>query len=397
MKVVQINSTCSNGSTGKICVSVSKLMNERNIENYIMYTGRKDACRQGIVYAGDFYIKAQALCSRLLGNYGFNSVSATRRLIAELDRIQPDIVHLHNLHGHNCNLTMLFEYLKKKKLKVFWTFHDCWAFTAYCPYFDMAGCDKWLNGCEHCVQRRRFSYFFDRSKWLYKKKRELFSGLDMTVITPSEWLAGLVKRSFLGEYPVHVINNGIDLDIFRPTPGDIRERYDCGGKFIILGVAFGWGKRKGLDVFIELARRLDASYRIILVGTDETVDKQLPGNIISIHRTKNQTELAKIYTASDLFVNPTREENYPTVNMEALACGTPVLSFRTGGSPECYDASCGSVVNKDDIDAMESEIIRISASRPFTEEACLRKAARFKANDKFSDYIDLYENPDRAE
>jgi glycosyltransferase involved in cell wall biosynthesis len=229
---------------------------------------------------------------------------------------------------------------------------------------------------------------------MHNRKKALFSGLDMTIVTPSQWLADLVKQSFLKDYPVKVIHNGIDLSVFRPTPSNFREKYGIArDKKILLGVAFGWGARKGLDVFIDLAHRLDPDhYQIVLVGTDENTDKQLPENIISIHRTQNQAELAEVYTAADLFVNPTREENYPTVNMEALACGTPVLTFRTGGSPEILDETCGAVVACDDVDAMEREIIRICAEAPYSEAACLKRAEGFDHNQRFEEYIHLYES-----
>ena len=214
----------------------------------------------------------------------------------------------------------------------------------------------------------------------------------MTIVTPSQWLADLVKESFLAEYPVKVIHNGIDLSVFQPTENDFREKYGLQNKKIILGVAFGWGERKGLDVFVELAKRLDCEqYQIVLVGTDDSVDKQLPTNIISIHRTQNQTELAKIYTAADLFVNPTREENYPTVNMESLACGTPVLTFRTGGSPEIIDETCGAVVACDDVNGLEKEILRIFEQVPFSEDDCLKRATRFDMQDRFKEYVSLYD------
>ena len=214
----------------------------------------------------------------------------------------------------------------------------------------------------------------------------------MTIVTPSEWLASLVKESYLKDYPVKVINNGIDLNIFKPTESDFIKKYALENKYIVLGVAFGWGRRKGLDVFIELAKRLDEEkYKIVLAGTDDNVDKLLPDNIISIHRTQNQTELAEIYTAADVFANPTREENYPTVNMEALACGTPVVTFNTGGSPEMLDETCGAAVAKDDNDAMYNEIIRICEKKPYSMEACIKKAKGFDKNEKFGEYIRLYE------
>lgn len=391
MKVVQINAVCGFGSTGKICVGISRILSSQGIENYILYCTGSTDYPNGVKCAEPLP-KLQALRSRVLGNYGFNSRRTTRILIRELERIGPDVVHLHNLHGHNCDLELLMDYFREKKTKLVWTFHDCWAFTAYCPHFVMAGCEKWRTGCHHCSQRRTFSWFFDRSRWLYEKKKRAFSGLDMTIATPSEWLAGLVKESFLKEYPVVVVNNGIDLDVFKPTPSDFRQKYGISqDQFLLLGVAIQWVPRKGADVFMRLARRLDPErFKIVLVGTDDAIDKQLPENIISIHRTANQTELAEIYTAADLFVNPTREDTFPTVNMESIACGTPVLTFHTGGSPEIIDGKTGAAVDCDDEEALYRSIIRIEADRPFAREDCRAHALFYDENRKFREYAQLY-------
>ena len=390
MRVVQINTTCGIGSTGKICVGISQLMSEGGIENYVICTSTNSST-QGIAVSDRRYVKLQALKSRILGNYGFNSTAATKRMIRELDKINPDIVHLHNIHGHDCDLELLFTYFKDRGTKLVWTFHDCWAFTGYCPHFVMAKCDKWRTGCGGCVQKKEFSWFFDRSAELYERKKRLFTGLDLTIVTPSGWLASLVKQSFLSDARVVVINNGIDLDVFKPSVGDFRSKYGLEDKKMILGVSFGWGARKGLDVFIDLASRLPDDYRIVLVGTDDSTDKLLPENVISIHRTQNQQELAEIYSAADLFVNPTREENYPTVNMESLACGTPVLTFRTGGSPEIIDETCGAAVDCDDVDSLEREVRRICEDKPYSQEACVAKAQSFDKNERFKEYLKLYE------
>lgn len=392
MKIVQLNATCGRGSTGKICVAVSELLNKKDVENYILYSSGESTYPNGVRYATDTEVKLAALSSRVLGNYGLEAKRTTRKLISRLEQIRPDIIHIHNIHSHACDLELLFAFIRENHIKTFWTFHDCWAFTAYCPYFDMVKCDEWKRGCRHCVQRGQFSWFFDRSEYLYDRKKAVTEGLDLTIVTPSEWLAGLVKESFLRDYPVRVIHNGIDLTVFKPTPSSFREKYAIGNRHIVLGVAFGWGRRKGLDVFIELARRLDAAaYQIVLVGTDNAVDRQLPDGIISIHRTQDQTELAEIYTAADVFANPTREENYPTVNMEAIACGTPVITFHTGGSPEILDETCGSVVPCDDIDALEREIIRVCETEPYPVAACLAHAKGFDKDEKFKEYIALYE------
>ena len=392
MIIAQINATCGVGSTGKICVSVSELLSKNGIENYIFYSAGSSDYPLGIKYANENAVKFQTLLSRIFGNYGFESKSITEKLIKELEKIKPDIIHIHNIHSHNCNLKMLFSYIRKNDIKVYWTFHDCWAFTAYCPHFDMIDCDKWKTGCYNCPQRKQYSWFFDRSAYLYNKKRAAIKGVDLTVITPSKWLADLVKESFLKDFPVKVINNGIDLNIFKPTESDFREKYGCENKYIVLGVAFGWVERKGLDVFCELAKRLDGEkYKIVLVGTNDDIDKLLPDNIISIHRTQNQTELAGIYTTADVFANPTREENYPTVNMESISCGTPVVTFNTGGSPEMLDETCGAVVEKNYIDGMCNEIKRICETKPYSKDDCLKRAESFDKNEKFKEYIKLYE------
>lgn len=391
MRVIQFNTTCGVGSTGKIAVSISELLTKQGIENYILYSSSTNGFSTGISCCSPSYTKIQALKSRILGNYGFNSQFETKRMIAEIERINPEVVLLHNIHGHDCNLSLLFTYLKQKHIKLFWTFHDCWAFTAYCTHFTFDKCKLWKNGCHNCPQRKQVSWFFDRSSELYRKKKKLFSGLNLEIVTPSQWLADLVKQSFLKDYSVKVIHNGIDLSIFKPTPSDFRKKHGISpGQKLLLGVAFGWGKRKGLDVFIELAHRLDSSYQIVLVGTDDATDRILPKNIISVHRTQNQQELAEIYTAADVFVNPTREDNFPTVNLEALACGTPVITFNTGGSPECIDDTCGCVVPVDDIDALGEEIEKITKSPHESYRMnCMKKAMQFDKDSKFKEYIQL--------
>lgn len=390
MKIVQLNVTCGVGSTGKICLAVSELLWNKGIENYVLFSEGDSDYKYAVKYADRFEIKLEALKSRVFGNYGFNSKKLTERLIAKLDEIEPGIVHLHNLHGHGCNLEMLFNYFREKKIRLFWTFHDCWAFTGYCPHYDMTGCDKWQEQCSCCPQKKAYSFFFDRSDELYTKKQKLFTGLDLTIITPSQWLKNQVKKSFLKSCEVRVINNGIDLDVFRPRESDFRQRYNLSDEFLILGVAFNWDKRKGIDVFADLARTLPKDCRIVLVGTDEKVRKLLPENVITIDRTENQQELAEIYSACDLFVNATREDTFPTVNIESLACGTPVLTFDTGGSGEIIDSSCGIAVEKNDVLSLKDAVIYIKDSRPFTKEACLKKSAEYRKDDKFKEYSEIY-------
>lgn len=403
MKIASLNISI-NGSTGKIMLQLADLARShghlcqtyapvvftrgkrtvfQSMDNHFWWGTRAESCFH-------YYVGA------LLGRNGCFSQRGTRQLIRDLQAFRPDVIHLHNIHAFCINLPMLFRYIKKNNIRVIWTLHDCWAFTGHCPHFTLAKCERWKEGCHHCPQPRIYpKMYLDTSRWMYKRKKRWFTGVrDMTLVTPSQWLADLVGQSFLKESPVVIIHNGIDLSVFHPTENEFRKKYGISDKKkILLGVSFGWGMRKGLDVFIELSKRLDSEkYQIVLVGTNENVDKQLPANIISIHCTADQKELAEIYTAADLFINPTREDTYPTVNMESIACGTPVLTFRTGGSPEIVDETCGAVVDCDDIDAMEREVIRICDQSPFSVEACLSKAKAFDKNAKFEEYIKLYEN-----
>ena len=393
MKVVQINATCDIGSTGKICKSVSELLSKKGIENYIFYTQGKSDYSYGIKYVNDIEMILYKFVSKITGNYGFGAHFATKKLIKWIEEIRPDIIHLHNIHAHNVNLEMLFTYLKQKQIKCYWTFHDCWAFTGYCPHFTMIKCDKWETQCYECVLRKKYSWFFDRSESLFRKKKELFDGLNLEIITPSNWLASVVKKSFLSQYPIRVINNGIDITTFCPRKNNIRQKYGIEENVnIVLGVAFGWDERKGLDVFVELSSRLECNkYRIILIGTNDKVDSLLPANVITVHRTNNQIELAEFYSAANVFVNPTREENYPTVNMEAISCGTPVVTFNTGGSPEMLDKDIGRVVECNDVDSLEKNIRDICDNDPITIDLYLNKANEFDAMKCFEKYICLYE------
>ena len=396
MKIVEIN-TGNIGSTGNIMLGIAEIAKAEGHEVLVCCPDARDNRKKAVkdqLFIGDRLSRNLHLkCAELTGLNGCFSRLATKKFLKAVDKYRPDIIHLHNLHNCYINLPMLFNYIKKHNIPVVWTLHDCWAFTGHCPHFTMVKCDKWKTGCYHCPQYRQYpASYVDRTKTMWKLKKKWFTGVqNMTIVTPSQWLAGLVKQSFLQDYPVQVIHNGIDVSVFKPRKSNFRKEYNIRAKYIILGVSFGWSARKGLDVFIELAKRLDPdSYQIVLVGTDETVDQQLPKDVISIHRTSNQIELAEIYSAADLFVNPTREEVLGLVNLEALACGTPGVTFRSGGSPECYDETCGAVVDCNDIDRMEQEIIRITSQSVFSEKDCLERAKAFDSSVKFQEYVSLY-------
>lgn len=397
MKIVQINSVCGRGSTGKICVAVSELLSKGGVENYILYSRWLSDYPLAIKYEDDHYAKWQAFREKVFGTYGFEAKSATRKLIKNLEEIKPDIVHLHILHSHDCNLTLLFDYLREKHIKVFWTFHDCWALTGYCHHFDMIGCDKWKSCCNHCPDRKRFSWFFDRSEELHIRKKAMVEGLDLTIITPSVWMADIVNQSFMGSCPVKVINNGIDLEVFKPYGSyaaeveQCRLKYGLSGKRVILGVADVWGYKKGLFDFVKLRTLLSDDYLIVLVGVTDRIRKELPSGIIGVLRTQNQKELAILYSIAEFFVNPTYEDTYPTTNLESIACGTPVITYRTGGSPETIKRGTGWIVEKGDVESIADVIASNINGLTLMRNNCVEMASKyFDKKNCFTQYLSLY-------
>lgn len=393
MRVLQINSVCGIRSTGRICTDIAGVLEANGDDCKIGY-GREKILEKHEKYAVRIGGRLDELChvamTRVFDNTGFGSRRATKRFIKWVKAYDPDIIHLHNIHGYYIHIGVLFDYLKKAGKPVVWTLHDCWTFTGHCAYFSQINCNKWKEGgCSSCPQKRRYpaSLLFDRSNKNYLKKKELFTGIDnMVIVTPSNWIADLTRQSFLGNYPVKVIHNGIDVSVFKPTQSDFRKRYNLQGKVVILGVASVWGERKGFGDMIKLAELLSENERIVLVGLNEKQASALPKNIIGITRTNNAGELAQIYTAADVFVNPTYEDNYPTVNLEAQSCGTPVVTYRTGGSIE--SVPLGNVVEQGDVSGL-LEKIREIVEAPFGQ---LHDITEFASDYHYAEYCDLYRN-----
>lgn len=338
MKILQINSVCGAGSTGRIVWQIHEALTKAGHESYVTYgRGRSANCDAAVRIGNKLDVYYHVFLTRFFDLHGFGSKSATRKFIKWLERTNPDIVHLHNIHGYYINIEVLFSFLKDFHKPIVWTFHDCWPITGHCAHFTFAQCEKWKTGCYRCPEKSKYpkSVLLDNSAYSHKKKKKLFTGLkNLTIVTPSKWLVEIVKQSFLSEYPIRVIHNGIDTDVFKPTFGEFRKKYGLEGKFIILGVANKWEERKGLHYFLELSDYLNDDEVIVLVGLSERQIKKLPKNFIGIRRTNSAKELAEIYTAADVFLNPTLEDNYPTVNLEAQACGTFTITFDSGGACE---------------------------------------------------------------
>lgn len=393
MKVLQINSVCGYGSTGRIAADLSRVLQSHGDEALVLFgRGEAPADVAALRINSDFDIRMHGALSRLSDRQGFYSKKATERLVNEAERFAPDVVHLHNLHGYYLHLPTLFAWLERCGRPVVWTLHDCWAFTGHCAFFDFVGCERWKTECRNCPQKREYpaSLLADASSRNFQEKQALFcSAADLTLVTPSQWLGGLVGESFLQKYPVRVIPNGIDLEAFRPVEGLFREKYGLQGKKLALGVASVWEPRKGLDYLKKLPQLLKEEWKVVVVGVTEEQKKELPERVLGITRTNNVQELAEIYTAADVFVNPTLEDNFPTTNLEALACGTPVVTFDTGGSKEALHAACGIAVEKGNLPALAAAL---PTATQMAAASCRERARRFDRQHCFEEYRKLYQS-----
>lgn len=396
-KILAINSF-NIGSTGTIMLGILNTAADNGFHTFPSYPSSRSNYKKKvdneILISNRIERNLHLKLAYYTGNNGCFSRYGTKVYLKKIDQIKPDIIHLHNLHNCYINLKMLFEYIKIKNIPVVWTLHDCWAFTGQCPYYTMVKCDKWITGCHDCPQYKQYpASRIDRTKEMYELKKSWFTGVNnLTIVTPSEWLKNEVKKSFLKEYPVEVINNGIDLSIFKPTETVFRQKYNLADKIVLLGVANPWSERKGLNVFVELAKLLDDMYKIVLIGLSEKQIKELPKNVLGLPKTSNPTELAGIYSSADIFLNPTFEDNFPTTNIEALACGTPIVTYNTGGSVEVIEKYAGFVIKNNSINEL-IEIIKL-ISKNYKENFIhdrLLLAYKYMNTTNYEKYIKLYE------
>ena len=357
MKILMINIMCGIRSTGRICTDLATALEAEGNEVKIAY-GRENVPTQYKKYAvrigSDLDVYSHAIKARLTDADGLGSKTATKKFLKWVAKFDPDIIHLHNLHGYYINVPALFKYIIENNKKVVWTLHDMWAFTGHSGTCDMYNCEKWKTGCGNCPAYRDYpASLRDKSLHNFVWKENLFAKVnDMTIVTPSKWLAGLVKQSFLKDKKIEVIPNGIDIQQFSPLKNDFKKLYGIQDKILLMGCATSWGESKGLFDFYKLAENLDKRFQIVLVGLNKKQISDLPNNILGIERTNSVKELTQIYSAADVFVNLTYADNFPTVNLEALACGTPVITYKTGGSAECLAENNGKCFKKGDLDSI---------------------------------------------
>ena len=381
MRVLIINEVCGIGSTGRICSDLAFELEKQGHEVKIAY-GRHgyvpEDCKKYAIRIGTrMDVILHALQARLFDNAGFGSKRATRRFIQWMNKYNPDVIHMHNLHGYYINIEQLFHYLKDSNKKIIWTLHDCWAFTGHSAGCDAIECRKWIEGCGNCPQKNMYpKSWMDRSRANWKRKKALFSGVkNMEIITPSEWLLEEVKKSFLRDYDTLVIHNGIDTEIFKKEKNNFRKKLNLSDHdVVILAVATVWNDFKGYKDYLKLSLLLDKKFKIVLVGGMTRVqEKRLPDNIIYIKKTQDIYEMAKLYNIANLYLNLTYCDTYPTVNLEAIACGVPLITYKVGGSTEIAERFGGISIERGNIKKIVQILNNKSSFQGYTGDLSVLK------------------------
>jgi len=399
LRLLQINTVIKYNATGWIAEEIGQMAIKKGWESYIAY-GRYDRSSQSklIKIGTAFDVNLHVLKNRLFDRQGFGSKHATMELVKKIEKIKPDIIHLHNLHGYYLNIEILFDYLAHTSIPVVWTFHDCWPFTGHCSHFDFVGCHKWKKECFSCPQKNQYpiSLCMDHSKRNYRDKLRIFNSVkNLTIVPVSMWLSNLVGESFFKHYPQQNIYNGVSLDVFAPQNNAkvIKEKTGVGDRLMLLGVASVWDSFKGLNDFFKLSELIGENVVMVLVGLSDEQLKKMPSNIIGLSRTENVAQLVELYSAADLFLNLTYQDTFPTTNIEALSCGTPVLTYNTGGSVEAVSSDTGFIVEKGDLSGVMAVIglVEEKGKSVFVKVCRARAEELFNKNERYNEYFGLYE------
>lgn len=396
MKVVIVSGHWRGGGAEAVARELYGYLGKRGVECYFLYACGKAPKERSIIKCGaewEHYLHAAE--ARTLDRDGLGSVMATKRLISEIKRLEPDVVNLHNLVCYSFHIPMLFSFLREQGIRVVWTLHDCWAFTGHCISFESIGCYKWKTGCGNCPGKKEYpaSLFFDRSGKNLKEKKASIEPMErLTLVTPSQWLKDTVAQTFLSGFPVERIPNGIDCTVFSPQTSQIREKYGISkDQTVLLCLTSRWTKNKGLSYISELAEMPETQdCKIVVIGNTAKDGNVLSSRILAIPRTENRQELAAWYSLADIFVNPSTADNFPTVNLEALACGTPVVTFPAGGSSEAAGNEAGVVASEISAPALWRAIVGCK-ERNISAEVCRQRALLFSLENCYQSYLQLFE------
>ena len=397
-KLLQINVSANWGSHGKIAEGIGEIAMSNGWESYIAFGRFANASQSKLIKIGNKWEqRLHGLATRLFDRHGLASAKATTELVKSIEKINPDIIHLHNVHGYYLNYPVLFKYLSQSGIPVVWTLHDCWAYTGHCPYPIFAGCSRWMSHCvPPCPLRKSFlkSWIVDNCRKNFDIKKQCFNSIEnLYIVTVSKWLETEVKKSFLRNKNIRCIYNGVDISIFKPTEyGMLLMKHKIKKtEKVVLGVASIWEERKGLYDFYRLRQLLPSTIRIILIGLSAKQIENLPSGIDGVSRTDSQQELAAYYSMADVYVNPSQAETFGMTTAEAMACGTPAIVYDVTASPELIDEKTGRAVMLGDVKALGNTIIEI-CDKPLSPESCRERVIQFFNKDKrYQDYMKLYE------
>ena len=396
-RIAFINTVCT-GSHGRIMDDLRRAAEGAGFTCRIIFSRGKSAGAHCVRFGDRADVALHGAASRLFDAQSLCSRRATRRLLRMLDEFSPDLVHLHNAHGYYLNAPMLFAWLKKRNVPLVWTLHDCWALTGHCSHFVRANCALWKTGCHDCPLKKEYpaSLLFDRSRQNWQWKKRAFTSLErLTVVTPSQWLGEVAGESFLRGAARRVIGNGVDLKLFTPGGDTEKTRREMGippGKKLLLSVAAPFDARKGFADALQIADMLREKAVLVMVGLTREQVESLPRGVIGVERTEGPEALVALYRAADCLLNPTYEDTYPTVNMEALACGTPAAAYGVCGCPEQLEAPCGETVPVGNARALAEAALALCAEKPKISAACRAKAERdFDREKAVKAYTKLYE------
>ena len=395
MKVLQINAVYGFKSTGVIVKDIGDTLVKNGDEAYFAYQTTNEDVENGYLVGGKFSWKFHALYARMFGKQAYASKRATKKFLKWIDEIQPDVVHFHNLHSNYIHLNMLCDYLAKKNIPVVITMHDCWYFTGKCTHYIAVKCDKWQTSCGKCPLNKseQPSLFFDcTSKVLQDKTEHLLKLNNLTLVGCSEWIAAEARKSKLSSTNIQVIYNGVDTSIFTPHDSEIRKELGIESNFVVLGMADKWYAEQNREIVEKIIAHQDENTKIVIVGCKEEQTKYSErfNNVIPLGYITDRNRLSDIYASADVFVNLTRADTLPTVNMESICCGTPVITFDCCGSPELVDKACGFVVEEGNINQLLACIEKIKS-----EPLCFdvqKQQKRFDKNECYKKYLDIYKS-----
>ena len=393
MKVLQINAVYGFKSTGVIVKDIGNTLAHNGDVAYFAYQTTNESVENGYLVGNKPDWKLHAVHSRVFGKQAYASKCATRRLLKWVDEIKPDVVHFHNLHSNYINLNLLCDHLAKKNIPTVITMHDCWYFTGKCSHYAAVKCGKWQEECGSCPlsKTEQPSLFFDSTSKVLKDRTEHLRKLPgLTLVGCSQWIANEAKKSKLGTADICVVYNGVDTEIFKPHESDIRNELGLEGKFVILGMADKWFAPQNREIVEKIIAAQDENSKIVIVGCrkEQMAYFSKFENVVPMGYVSDRHRLADVYASSDVFVNLTRADTLPTVNMESICCGTPVITFDCCGSPELVDEECGFVVREGDYIGLLEAIENIK-SKPLCFDL-YKQHQKFDKNQCYKKYLDIY-------